>query len=101
MSKLKEVQETVQALGESGQLGDGPLVTISNQLRDAFKLTPVVGCLTCISQVAAALREFASANLTITGIALAQIDPRGMRRYGYGGKYGAYGAYGRGYYEAA
>ncbi|HAW45846.1 MAG TPA: chain-length determining protein [Roseovarius sp.] len=53
------------------------------------------------SQVAAALREFASANLTITGIALAQIDPRGMRRYGYGGKYGAYGAYGRGYYEAA
>ncbi len=36
VSKLKEVQETVQALGESGQLGDGPLVTISNQLRDAF-----------------------------------------------------------------
>ncbi len=52
-------------------------------------------------QVAAALREFASANLRVTGIALAQIDPRGMRRYGYGGKYGAYGAYGKGYYDAA
>ncbi|WP_377067513.1 GumC family protein [Roseovarius ramblicola] len=51
-------------------------------------------------QVLAALREFESANLGITGIALAQIDPKGMRRYGYGGKYGAYGAYGQGYYDA-
>jgi len=40
-------------------------------------------------QVLAALREFESANLGVTGIALAQIDPKGMRRYGYGGKYGA------------
>ena len=51
-------------------------------------------------QVLAALREFESANLGVTGIALAQIDPKGMRRYGYGGKYGAYGAYGQGYYDA-
>jgi capsular exopolysaccharide synthesis family protein len=53
------------------------------------------------AQVTAALREFESANLRITGIALSQIDPKGMRRYGYGGKYGAYGAYGKGYYDAA
>lgn len=52
-------------------------------------------------QVIAALRELASANLMVTGLVLAQIDPAGMRRYGYGGKYGAYGAYGRGYYETA
>lgn len=52
------------------------------------------------AQVIAALREFESVNLRVTGIALAQIDPKGMRRYGYGGKYGAYGAYGKGYYEA-
>ncbi|WP_372922145.1 GumC family protein [Roseovarius sp.] len=51
-------------------------------------------------QVSAALRELQSVNLRVTGIALAQIDPKGMRRYGYGGKYGAYGAYGKGYYEA-
>src|SRR6056297_46682 len=51
-------------------------------------------------QVLAALREFESANIGVTGIALAQIDPKGMRRYGYGGKYGAYGAYGQGYYDA-
>ena len=52
------------------------------------------------AQVIAALREFESVNLRVTGLALAQIDPKGMRRYGYGGKYGAYGAYGKGYYEA-
>ena len=53
------------------------------------------------AQVVAALREFESVNLRVTGIVLAQIDPKGMHRYGYGGKYGAYyGAYGKGYYEA-
>jgi Mrp family chromosome partitioning ATPase len=51
-------------------------------------------------QVIAALREFESVNLRVTGIALGQIDAKGMRRYGYGGKYGAYGAYGKGYYNA-
>ena len=51
-------------------------------------------------QVIAALREFESVSLRVTGIALAQIDPKGMRRYGYGGKYGAYAGYGKGYYEA-
>jgi len=77
-----------------------PDARVIGQHVDAIMLT-VAWNSTQQSQVAAALREFASANLTITGIALAQIDPRGMRRYGYGGKYGAYGAYGRGYYEAA
>jgi len=51
-------------------------------------------------QVIAALREFESVNLRVAGLVLAQIDPRGMRRYGYGGKYGAYASYGRAYYEA-
>jgi capsular exopolysaccharide synthesis family protein len=56
------------------------------------------------AQVIAGLRQFESVNLKVTGIALAQIDPKGMRRYGYGGKYGAYAGYGygygKGYYEA-
>ncbi|WP_422026182.1 GumC family protein [Roseovarius sp.] len=51
-------------------------------------------------QVTAALREFASVNLQVDALVLAQIDPKGMRRYGYGGKYGAYASYGKGYYEA-
>lgn len=52
-------------------------------------------------QVLAALREFESVNLRVAGVALAQIDPSGMRRYGYGGKYGAYSAYGKHYYDAS
>ncbi|WP_114961158.1 GumC family protein [Tritonibacter mobilis] len=52
------------------------------------------------SQVIAALREFDAVNLRVNGMVLAQIDPKGMRRYGYGGKYGAYASYGQGYYEA-
>ena len=51
------------------------------------------------AQVMAALRELESAKLKITGFALAQIDPKGMRRYGYGDAHGAYGAYGKGYYD--
>lgn len=52
------------------------------------------------SQVTAGLREFESVNLRITGLVLAQVEPKGMRRYGYGEKHGAYSAYGRGYYDA-
>lgn len=52
------------------------------------------------NQVVAALREFDAVKLRISGIVLAQIDPKGMRRYGYGGKYGSYANYGQGYYEA-
>lgn len=55
------------------------------------------------AQVDEGLRQFRTANLRITGTILSQIDPKGMRRYGYGGKYSAYGAYsgyGRGYYDA-
>ncbi len=49
-------------------------------------------------QVDESLRLFRDANLRISGLVLSQINPRGMKRYGYGGKYGAYGAYGARYY---
>lgn len=51
-------------------------------------------------QVADALRQFESVGIRVHGLVLAQIDPKGMKRYGYGGKYGAYSAYGKGYYDA-
>ena len=50
-------------------------------------------------QVAEALRMFDSIGQAISGIVLNQINPRGMKRYGYGGKYGAYSTYGRKYYN--
>jgi len=35
-NKLKEMLELVGTLGENGTIAEGPLVTLSNQLRDAF-----------------------------------------------------------------
>ena len=51
-------------------------------------------------QVREALRQFETANLRVSGLVLAQIDPKGMKRYGYGGKYGAYSSYGSNYYNS-
>lgn len=56
---------------------------------------------TAKTQVEEGLRQLSSINLKVTGLALMQIDPKGMRRYGYGKTYG-YGAYGAGdsgYYD--
>lgn len=53
------------------------------------------------SQVADGLRQFSSVGLYVHGLVLAQVDPRGMKRYGYRGRYGTYSGYGRGYYDAA
>ncbi len=50
------------------------------------------------TQVIDALRMFESVNVLPTGLVLSHINPRGMKRYGYGGKYGAYAQYGRKYY---
>jgi len=52
------------------------------------------------NQVTAALRDLASINLNVAGLALTQIDPKGMRKYGYGQNSGYYSSYGKGYYEA-
>lgn len=50
------------------------------------------------SQVEDALHMFDTANQRVHGLALNQISVKGMKRYGYGGKYGAYSSYGRKYY---
>lgn len=50
-------------------------------------------------QVQEALRLFQSAGQPITGFILNQISERGMKTYGYGGRYGAYTAYGKKYYN--
>jgi len=52
------------------------------------------------TQVQEGLRQFATVNLRVTGLVLSQIDPAGMKRYGYGDKYGAYSRYARGYYDS-
>jgi polysaccharide biosynthesis transport protein len=52
------------------------------------------------SQVLAGLRMFEQVNRKVTGMVMAQIDPKGLKKYGYGGKYGGYyGYYAKGYYD--
>jgi len=51
------------------------------------------------SQGVDGIRELNSVNLRVTGTVLSQIDPKGIKRYGYGGRYGAYSRYGRAYYD--
>jgi succinoglycan biosynthesis transport protein ExoP len=50
-------------------------------------------------QVTDGLRQLSSVGLGVSGLVLSQINPRGMKRYGYGGRYGAYASYGKGYYD--
>ena len=49
-------------------------------------------------QVDESLRMFHNSNQRITGLVLAQINPKRMKAYGYGGRYGAYAGYGAKYY---
>ncbi|TDE38845.1 GumC family protein [Antarcticimicrobium sediminis] len=52
------------------------------------------------SQVAEGLNQFSMLGLGVSGLVLDHIDPKRMKRYGYGGKYGSYyGAYTKGYYD--
>lgn len=50
------------------------------------------------TQVREALHMFETVGVTISGLVLNQIDPHGMKQYGYGDVYGAYGSYGSNYY---
>lgn len=49
-------------------------------------------------QVEESLRIFHNSKQRITGLILSQINPKRMKAYGYGGKYGAYAGYGSKYY---
>ena len=72
----------------------------------------VIGCLadailysvnwdsTSQSQVFDGMQQFSSVGLRISGLVLSQIDPKRMKRYGYGDRHGAYASYGSPYYEA-
>lgn len=48
------------------------------------------------TQVKQGIGSFAMVNAPVAGLVLSQIDPRGMRSYGYGSSYGYYG---KGYYD--
>lgn len=52
-------------------------------------------------QVMQGLQAFAPVNVPVTGRAMSQIDPRGIKRYGYSGTYGqGYGSSSKQYHES-
>jgi capsular exopolysaccharide synthesis family protein len=51
-------------------------------------------------QIVEALHQLELVNVRVGGLVLTQVDPQGMRRYGYGDSYGAYAKYAKGYYGA-
>lgn len=52
-------------------------------------------------QVQQGLESFATVRMPVTGLVMTQIDPRGMKRYGYSGVYGqGYGSRARAYHES-
>lgn len=51
------------------------------------------------SQIEESLRLFNTTGQKVTGLALSQIDPKGMKRYGYRGTNGVYSPYGAKYYK--
>ncbi|SED91434.1 polysaccharide biosynthesis tyrosine autokinase [Rhodobacter sp. 24-YEA-8] len=55
---------------------------------------------TSTEQVRAAMHQLELVNVTPAGFVLTLVDPQGMRRYGYGGSYGAYASYGKNYYTS-
>ena len=50
-------------------------------------------------QVDESLRLMENANQKVTGLILSQVNAAGMKKYGYGGTYGAYAGYGAQYYS--
>lgn len=88
-----------------GLIGDGstPPVLVVPDARIVAQLVDAVIFVvkwdsTPRTQVTDALAMFESVNHPVSGIVLNQISPKGMKRYGYGGRYGAYSAYGSKYY---
>ena len=75
-----------------------PDARIMAQFADAVLFT-VRWDVTSKPQLAEAMRVFHTSGQRITGMVLSQISPKGIKRYGYGGKHGAYSAYGSDYYE--
>ncbi len=55
--------------------------------------------MTTKTQVREGIKMFAQVKLKVSGLVLGQIDVKGMKKYGYGGEYGAYGSYGEKYYH--
>lgn len=96
MSELREIYDHI--------IIDTPPVLV---VPDARVIAPVADAViyavhwdkTTRTQVEEGLKELRNVNIHVSGMVLSQIDPEGMRRYGYGNYYGADSRHARGYYD--
>ena len=51
-------------------------------------------------QIKDGLGELRKVNIDVSGLVFTQVNPRLMRKYGYGGRYGPYASYGGHYYAS-
>lgn len=101
-AKFKEFVTECRALYDVIIIDTPPVLLVPDsriiaQLADTILLS-VKWDSTSQTQVDESIRLFRNAKLPISGLVLSQISAAGMRRYGYGDKYGAYGGYGNKYY---
>jgi len=101
--KFKELIKSVRAHYDAVIIDSPPVLVVPDarilaQISDAVLFT-VHWDKTTRHQVDEALRMFHNSNQRITGLVLSQINARQMKKYGYGGRYGAYAGYGAKYYN--
>jgi len=101
--KFKALIKTVRAQYDVVIIDSPPVLVVPDarilaQVSDAV-LFSVHWDKTTRHQVDEALRLFHNSNQRITGLVLSQINAKQMKKYGYGGRYGAYSGYGSKYYN--
>ncbi len=102
--RFRDMMDTARAAYDFVVIDTPPVLVVPDARIIARQADAVLYCVlwnrTAPQQVAAGLRQFASVDVDVTGLVLSRVDPKGMKRYGYGGRYGSYAAYGKGYYGA-
>ena len=101
--KFKALIESVRAHYDVVIIDSPPVLVVPDarilaQVSDAV-LFSVHWDKTSRHQVDEALRMFHNSNQRVTGLVLSQINAKQMKKYGYGGRYGAYAGYGSKYYN--
>ena len=102
--KFKALIESVRAHYDVVIIDSPPVLVVPDarilaQVSDAVLFT-VHWDKTSRHQVDEALRMFHNSNQRVTGLVLSQINAKQMKKYGYGGRYGAYAGYGAKYYNS-
>ncbi|MFL4472289.1 tyrosine-protein kinase family protein [Tateyamaria armeniaca] len=100
--KFKKLVEEARASYDAVIIDTPPVLVVPDARIIAEQVDAIIFTVhwdkTSKAQVDEALRMFHNSGQRVTGLVLSQISARGMKRYGYGGSYGAHSVYGAKYY---